>query len=60
MSDDKNDEEESISNDFTLYSEHICFVISSLCTERKKHINTSYAVIGWMLGVIPHIREDVF
>ena len=53
MSDDESDEEESISND-------ICFFISSLWNERGKHINTDYAVTGWMLCVIPHIREDVF
>ena len=34
MSDYKSDEEESISNDCTLYSENICFVISSLWNER--------------------------
>ena len=59
ISDDESNEEESISNDCTLYSEHICFVISSLWNEREKHINTNYAVTGWMLCVIPHIREDV-
>ena len=37
-----------------------CFVISSLCNESKKHINTDYAVTDWMLCVIPRIREDVF
>ena len=60
MSDEKSDEEESISNDFTLYSENICFVISSLWNEREKIINTDYAVTGWMLCLITHIREDVF
>ena len=43
-----------------MYSENICFVVSSLWNEREKHINTDYAVIGWMLCVILHIREDVF
>ena len=56
MSDDESDEEESISNYFTLYSENICFVISSLWNEREKYINTDYAVTGWMLCAIPHIR----
>ena len=60
MSDDESYEEESISNDCTLYSENICFVISSLWNEREKHINTDYAVTGWMLFVIPNIREDIF
>ena len=59
MYDDKSDEEESISNDCTLYSENICFVIYSLWNEREKNINTDYAVTGWMLRVIPHIRKDV-
>ena len=58
--DDKIDEEESISNYCTSYSDNICFVISNLCNERDKHINTDYVVTGWMLCVIPHIREDVF
>ena len=26
----------------------------------KKNINKDYATTGWMLFVIPHIREDVF
>ena len=60
MSDDKSDEEESISNDFTLYSENICFVISSLWNKREEHTNTDYAVTGWILCLIPHIREDIF
>ena len=60
MSDDESDEEESISNYFTLYSKNICSVISSSWNEREKHINTDYAVTGWMLCVIPHIREYVF
>ena len=59
-SDDKSDEEESIPNDCTLYSGNICFVISILWNEREKHINTDYAVTGWMLCGIPHIREDAF
>ena len=60
MSDDKSDEEESISKNLTLYYENICFVISNLWNKREEHINTDYAVTGWMLCVIPHIREDVF
>ena len=60
MSDDKSDEEESISNDCTLYYENICFVISSLWNEREKHINTDNAATDWMLCVITHIWEDVF
>ena len=60
MSDDESDEEEAASNDCTLYSENICFVISSLCNEKEKHTNTDYALTGWMLCVITHIREFVF
>ena len=43
-----------------LYSENICYVISNLWNKREEHINTDYAMTGWMLCVIPHIREDVF
>ena len=43
-----------------MYSENICFVISNLWNKREEHINTDYAVTGWMLCVIPHISEDVF
>ena len=60
MSDDKSDEEESTSKNLTLYYENICFVISSLWNKREEHINTDYSVTGWMLCVIPHIREDIF
>ena len=56
MSDDKSDEEESISKNLTMYSENICFVISSLRNKREEHINNDYAVTGWMLCAIPHIR----
>ena len=60
MSNDKIDEEKSISNDFTLFSENIYFVISSLWNKREEHVNTDYSMTGWMLCVIPHIREYVF
>ena len=43
-----------------MYSENICFVVSSLCNVRDKHANTDYTVTGWMLCVIPQIRENVF
>ena len=39
---------------------NICLVISKLWNKREEHINTNNAVTGWMLCVIPHIREDVF
>ena len=60
MAYEKIDEEESISNDCTLYSENICFVISSLWNLREKHSIFGYSVNGWMFCVIPHIREDIF
>ena len=60
MSDDESDEEESISNNCTLYSENISFPIYCLWIVREKHNNTDYSGTGWMLCVIPHIREDVF
>ena len=47
-------------NDSILYSENIFFVISNFWNKREEHINTDYAVTGWMLCVIPNIREDVF
>ena len=58
-SDDKSNEEYSITNDCTLYLENICFVISSLRNEGEKNINTDYTVTGCMLFIIPHSREDV-
>ena len=60
MSDDKSDKKELTSKDSILYSGNICFVISRLWNKREEHINTDYSATGWMLFVIPHIREDVF
>ena len=60
MSDDESDEEDSSSNDYTDYLENIYFVMSNLRIEIEKHINTYYAVTGWILYVITHIKEDVF
>ena len=37
-----------------------CFVILNLWNEREKHINTDYAVTGWMSCLITYIREYVF
>ena len=59
-SEDKSDEEESLSNDCTLCSDNICFVISNFWNEGNKHSNTDYTVTGWMLCVILHIRGDIF
>ena len=60
MSNDKSDEEKSISNYCTLYSENICFVISILKNEKEKHSISDYYVTCCMLCVIPHIRSDAF
>ena len=60
MYDEKSDEEESSSNGYTGISDNICLVISKLWNKREKHINTDYAMTGWMLCVIPHIIKDVF
>ena len=57
---DESDEQESISNYCTLYSDDICFAVSKFWNEREKHSNTDYSVTGWMLCVIPHIRGDIF
>ena len=59
-SDDESDKEELLSNDYTEYSDNICFVMSNLWNQIEIYINTDYAVTGWMLCVITHIREDVF
>ena len=62
-SDDEIEEEEPTlptSKGSILYSKNICFVLSNLWNKREEHINTNYAVPGWVLSVIPHIREDVF
>ena len=59
-SDDESDEEEPTVKGSILYSGNICFVISNLWNKREERINTDYAVTGWMLCVIPHIREDVY
>ena len=55
-SDDESYEEEPTVKDSILYSKYIYFVISNLWNKREEHINTDYAVTGWMLCVIPHIR----
>ena len=43
-----------------MYYENICFVIYNLWNKREEHTNTNYALTGWILCVIPHIREDLF
>ena len=42
MSDGESYEEDSLSNDYTEYSDNICFVISKLCIERE---NTEILII---------------
>ena len=59
MSHDKSDEEDSILKNLTLYDENMRFFISNLWNKREEHTNNDYAVNSCMLGVIPHIREDV-
>ena len=56
MSDDESYEEMLSSNDYIDYSENHNYFISKLWIEIDKHINTDYAVLAWMLCVIPHIR----
>ena len=49
--DDENDEDEPTlptSKDSILCYENICYVISNLRNKREEHINTNYAVTGWM------------
>ena len=60
MSYDKIDESESSLDDYTNYSENICFVISYFWNKREKYINTNYAMTGWILCAIPLIRENGF
>ena len=48
MSDEKIDEEESSPNDYTVYTQNICFIISNMWIERETHINTDYDINGWV------------
>ena len=57
MSDDESDEEESLTNNYTYYSENICSITQNLWIERGKLINNDYAVTGKMLRVITHISR---
>ena len=57
-SDDESDEEESLSNDYTEYSENICFFISKFWNLRGKQINTDYAVTSWMLCVFLKLGKN--
>ena len=60
---DTEDEEENIDTDYpdTSDSDMLESLSSTVCylwQERQLHINTDFAVTGWMLSVIPHIRKD--
>ena len=55
-SDDESDEEDPTLKGSIFYYENICFVIFKLWNKREEHINTDYAVTGWVLCVILHIR----
>ena len=35
------------------------FFIPKFLIEREKHINTDYSLTGWMLCVMPTLREDI-
>ena len=49
------DDPESIDSDML---ESLSFSVCKLWQKRQLHINTDFAVTGWMLCVIPHIRKD--
>ena len=62
-SDSDTEEEYNIDTDDpeSIYSDMLIILISSVCKlwrKRQIHINTDFAVTGWMLYVIPHIRKD--
>ena len=39
-------------------SESLSSTVCNLWQKRQLHINTDFAVTGWMLCVIPHICKD--
>ena len=39
--------------------EILSLLVCSLWQKRKLHINTDFAVTGWMLCVLPHIQKNV-
>ena len=39
--------------------ESLSFSVFKLCQKRQLHVNTDFAVTGWMLCVITHIQKDV-
>ena len=62
-SDSDTEEEENIDTDDPDSSnsdmlEILSFSVCRLWQKRQLHINTDFAVTGWMLCVIPHIRKD--
>ena len=63
LSDSYNEDKEKIDNDDTDSTdsdmlESLSSLVYSLWHERKTHINTDFAVTGWMLCVIPYINKD--
>ena len=62
-SDSGTEEEENIDTDDleSIYSdmlEIMSFSVCKLWQKRQLHINTDFAVTGWMLCVIPYISKD--
>ena len=60
---DTEDEEENIDTDDPNTSdsdilESLSSTVCNLWQKRQLHINTDFAVTGWMLCVIPHICKD--
>ena len=60
---DTEDEEDNIDTDDPETSdsdmlESLSFSVCKLWQKRQLYINTYFAVTGWMLCVIPHIRKD--
>ena len=60
---DTEDEEENIDTDGPDISdsdmlESLSSTVCNLWQKRQLHINTDFAVTGWMLCVIPHIRKN--
>ena len=57
---DTEDEEENIDPDTSESEmlERLSTTVCNLWQKRSLHINTNFAVTGWMLCVIPHICKD--
>ena len=60
---DTEDKEENIDTDDPDTSdsdmlESLIYTVCNLWQKRQLHINTDFAVTGWMICVIPHIHKD--